>query len=90
MKLSAIIKDLNYADAYWYLWPPNVDDDDAKINIVRAKDNYSREERYHMPIRAVCKSEYILLAALVLGTVLHRGRCEKLWNIVTGKMKKRG
>ena len=90
MKEPAILKDLNYAKGYWYLWPTNVDDDVAKINIAIAKENCSRKERYQRPIRAIGKSEYIMFTALMIGAAVHSDRGEKLWNVVPDKKKKRG
>ena len=85
IKEPAILKDLNYVKGYWYLWPTNVDDDVAKINIAIAKENCSRKERYQRPIRAIGKSEYIMFTALMIGAAVHSDRGEKLWNAVSDK-----
>ena len=42
IKDPVILEDLNYVDDYWYLWPTNVDEDVAKINIAIAKENHSK------------------------------------------------
>jgi len=78
MKEPVILKDLNYAKGYWYLWPTNVYDNVAKINIAIAKENISRKERYQRPTRLIGKSEYIIFTALLIGAAVHSDNGEKL------------
>lgn len=40
MREHAVIKYLNCAEGYWYLWPTNINEDDAKANIVIATNNH--------------------------------------------------
>lgn len=45
---------------------------------------------YQRPIRAIGKSEYIVYTALMICATVHSDQGEKLWNVVSGKRKKRG
>ena len=90
MKEPAILKDLNYAKGYWYLWPTNVDDSVAKIHIAITKEDISRKERHQRPIHAIGKSDYIMLTALMIDAAVHSDKGKKLWNAVYDKKKKKG
>lgn len=90
MKKPIILKYLNYAEGYWYLWLHNTDEDAGKINIATTKENNSRKEGYQRPFCVVGQSEYILFTAQMICTILYSNKGHKLWNVVSNKRKKRG
>lgn len=77
MKDPTILKDLNYSESYWQLWPTNVDEDISKINIANDKENHCRKERYQRPLCILSKSKYIMFTVLILGAAVHSDSGEK-------------
>ena len=84
-------KDDSYADAFWKLWPCDIESEIAKLNNIIERDNIKRKENYQRPIKKVEKSEYLMFHALMIASSAYSGQGETLWlrEYYKNKTKKR-
>ena len=79
----------NRTEAFWNLWPGDLDEDVAALNNIIEENNKKRKENYQRVIRSVSKAEFIIFHALLIGASNYTQQGEKLWRDQSRKSRKR-
>ena len=79
----------NRTEAFWKLWPGDLDEDVATLNKIIEEDNKKRKEKYQRVIRRVSKAEFIIFHSLLIGASNYTQQGEKLWRDQTRSNRKR-
>ena len=71
----------SFAQSFWALWPGHLDEDVEKLQKVIKNKNKIGRERHARPMRHVTKSEFTILNALMIGSIVFAQSGHNLWKI---------